>query len=170
MNKNNNISIANQKKEVFIMQYEEVVKNAIEAAKRDGYSQVVYKDEDGYSFSRDYPENQMYRPENVLGRVEFRWKNGFFTVEYVKEPQRTTMLAEELDAMVNAMRSKYHSIESRTDLSDELFYLSKGLRAIGLSSLAGEIDKLYNQIEMVDTNEIVKLGTFNRSREELERD
>lgn len=67
------------------MTSKEIIKNAIQAAERDGYNQVVYMNEDGdYSFSRDYPDNDMYKQENVIGKVLAEWINGILTIKYVE--------------------------------------------------------------------------------------
>lgn len=70
------------------------------------------------------------------------------------------MQAEELDKMVNAMRTKYHKVNTRTDITDTLYYLHKGLKAIERNELAEKILELYTEIDGIDTNEIVKIGTF----------
>lgn len=65
------------------MNIKQIVKNAIKVAKYDGYNQVVYTDESGeYAFSRDYPNNNMYKKENVIGKVLTGWSKGIFTVKY----------------------------------------------------------------------------------------
>jgi len=61
-----------------------IIKNAISAAKRDGYSQIIYKDDTGYAFSRDYPRNNMYRQEDVVGRVKVSWLYGCLNAKYIK--------------------------------------------------------------------------------------
>ena len=70
------------------------------------------------------------------------------------------MTATELDVMVNAMRTKYNKVESRLRLEDSIYYMSKGLRAIGRNELAEELDKLYSEIDEIDTDELIKTGTF----------
>ena len=70
------------------------------------------------------------------------------------------MTAKQLDTMVNAMRSKYNKINSRMDVEDALFYLYKGLNAIGRIELADTLLELYTEIDSIDTNELVKIGTF----------
>lgn len=78
----------------------------------------------------------------------------------LKHEGETKMTAKELNTMVNAMRTKYHKVDRRTDITDEIFYLQKGLCAIGRNDLAEKLAKLYTEIDSVDTDEIVKLGTF----------
>jgi hypothetical protein len=70
------------------------------------------------------------------------------------------MKAKELDTMVNAMRTRYHKVGTRVDVTDTIWYLEKGLRAIGRNELADELIKLYEEIESIDTMEITKIGTF----------
>lgn len=70
------------------------------------------------------------------------------------------MMAKELDKMANAMRTKYHEVNSRKDITDKIWYLKEGLKAIGRNELAEELISLYNEIENIDTDEIVKIGTF----------
>ena len=71
------------------------------------------------------------------------------------------MKAEELNTMVNAMRSKYHEVNTRAEITDTLYYLYKGLKAIERNELAEKILELYTEIDGIDTNEIIKIGTFN---------
>lgn len=62
----------------------QIIKNAIDTCKRERYNQVVYV-EDGYiSFSRDYPNNNMYKKENVIGKVIGIWEKGCYIVKYIK--------------------------------------------------------------------------------------
>lgn len=70
------------------------------------------------------------------------------------------MTAKELDTMVNAMRSKNNEINTRMDVTDTLYYLQKGLNAIGRTELAESLVELYTEIDGIDTVEIVKIGTF----------
>lgn len=70
------------------------------------------------------------------------------------------MTAKELDTMVNAMRTKHHSVETRMEITDTIYYLNRGLRAIGRNDLAEELLELYTEIDGIDTGEIVKIGTF----------
>ena len=70
------------------------------------------------------------------------------------------MTAKELDTMVNAMRTRYHEVNARTDVTDSIYYLWKGLRAIGKDNLAEKLNELYSEIDGIDTDEIVKIGTF----------
>ena len=70
------------------------------------------------------------------------------------------MTAKELDTMVNAMRTKYNNVESRIDVTDQLYYLSKGLISICRNELAARLMDLCYEIDNIETSEIVKLGTF----------
>ena len=70
------------------------------------------------------------------------------------------MTAKELDTMVNAMRSKHNKVESRMRLEDSIYYLSKGLRAIGRNEFAEALDELYSEIDVIDTDELIGVGTF----------
>ena len=70
------------------------------------------------------------------------------------------MKAKELDTMVNAMRSRKNKFNARIDVTDIIWDLHEGLNAIGRNELAKELIKLYAEIEEIDTEEIVKIGTF----------
>lgn len=72
------------------------------------------------------------------------------------------MTAKEFDKMVNAMRTKYHKVNTRMDVENTLFYLYKGLYAIGRYEIADTLLELYTEIDSIDTDELVKLGTFNQ--------
>lgn len=70
------------------------------------------------------------------------------------------MTAKELDIMVNAMRTHRHEVNSRMEITDSIYYLWRGLRAIDRDDLAEKLLELYTEIDGVDTSELVKLGTF----------
>lgn len=70
------------------------------------------------------------------------------------------MTAKEFDLMVNGMRTQYHKVNSRADVTDSLYYLWKGLKSINREDLAKEIMDLYAEIDSIETDEIVKVGTF----------
>ena len=72
------------------------------------------------------------------------------------------MTAKELDVMINTMRNQRNKINSRMDVEDTLYYLYKGLYAIGRYEIADKLLELYTEIDSIDTDEIIKLGTFNR--------
>lgn len=61
----------------------EIIKNAIRTAERDGYNQVVYHDDRELAFSKDYPSNTMYKPENLIGKVVISWKSGIRKIQFV---------------------------------------------------------------------------------------
>lgn len=69
------------------------------------------------------------------------------------------MTAEKLDTMVKTMRS-YKKIERRIDVLDDIYILYKGLKAIKKDDIARKLIELYEEIDMIDTNEVVKMGTF----------
>lgn len=70
------------------------------------------------------------------------------------------MAAQELNTMVLAMRTRYNLVEARIEVTDPLYYLSKGLIAIGRNELAARLMDLCYEIDNIETREIVKLGTF----------
>ena len=70
------------------------------------------------------------------------------------------MTAKELDTMVKAMRTKYNNVDTRSDITDSIYYLRRGLLAIEKDDLAEKLLELYVEIDGVATSEIVKLGTF----------
>ena len=70
------------------------------------------------------------------------------------------MNAKELDTMVNAMRTHRHKVNSRSEITDSIYYLWRGLRAIDRDELAEKLLELYTEIDGVDTSELVKFGTF----------
>lgn len=70
------------------------------------------------------------------------------------------MNAKELDTMVNSMRTHRHEVNSRVEITDSIYYLWRGLRAIDRDELAEKLLELYTEIDGVDTSELVKLGTF----------
>lgn len=72
------------------------------------------------------------------------------------------MTAKELDVMINTMRNQRNKINSRMDIEDTLYYLYKGLYAIGKYEIADKLLELYTEIDSIDTDEIIKLGTFSR--------
>lgn len=70
------------------------------------------------------------------------------------------MTPQELDKMVSAMRDHKANIKTRVDLGDYPYHLMYGLKAIGRNVLASELEKLYEEIEKVDTSELCKIETF----------
>lgn len=75
------------------------------------------------------------------------------------------MTSKELDKMVNAMRRSYdcnRKFNTRAELTDTLFRLYSGLCALQRFELADKILNLWSEIEVIDTSEIVKIGTFRQ--------
>ena len=70
------------------------------------------------------------------------------------------MTAKELDTMVNAMRTEKHEVNTRKEITDSIYYLYRGLRAIEKDELARQLLELYTEIDGIGTDEIVKIGTF----------
>ena len=70
------------------------------------------------------------------------------------------MTAQELDTMVKEMRNRHATINSRMDLGNYPYYLSLGLKAIGRYDLANQLSKLYDEIETVETSDLMEVGTF----------
>ena len=70
------------------------------------------------------------------------------------------MNAKELDTMVKAMRGKYNKVYSRSEITDTIYYLYRGVKAIEKNELAEQLLELYMEIDSVDTSELVEIGTF----------
>lgn len=70
------------------------------------------------------------------------------------------MTANELKTMVNAMTSKYHKVSSRAALESEIHYLVLGLKAIGKLEQAAMLEKLYSEIDNINTDDLVGLNIF----------
>ena len=70
------------------------------------------------------------------------------------------MTAKEMDNIVKEMRNHGAKIDTRTDLENYVYRLKTGLEVIGRSNLVNELNNLYNEMENVDTNELVRIGTF----------
>lgn len=71
------------------------------------------------------------------------------------------MTAQELDTMVQAMRTRYNAVEGRTDVTDHIHYLIQGLHAIERHDLASKLWDLYCEIENIETEEIINIGTIS---------
>lgn len=71
------------------------------------------------------------------------------------------MTATELNVMVQSMRTKYHDVKTRADVTEPIYYLWKGIKAIGRHELADELLAMYSEIDSIDTQEIVKLNIFS---------
>lgn len=66
--------------------YEEVKKNAIYKAKKDGYDQLIIKDSSGdYSFTRKYPSYKLFDDEQIVAEVKSTYHNGIAGVEVIEE-------------------------------------------------------------------------------------
>lgn len=69
--------------------YKEIVKNAISAAKRDGYDQFVYVDSNGdYGIIRSgdgEPVRKLFDDEKIVGKVRVIYRNGIRDAVYVTE-------------------------------------------------------------------------------------
>lgn len=62
----------------------EIIKNAIKVAERDGYNQIVFRDKQEYGFVRDYPLNGI-RKKDIIGQVITEWRTGgILNVYYTK--------------------------------------------------------------------------------------
>lgn len=70
------------------------------------------------------------------------------------------MTAQEIDRMTREMRRRGAKILQRSDLDNYAYYLMRGLRAIGRTNLAEQLQELYDEMESVDTNEIYENATF----------
>ena len=70
------------------------------------------------------------------------------------------MTALEFDKMTKAMRRCGHEFETRVDAEEPAYMLYRGLQAIGRIELADELWELYNEMENMDSDEIIKCGTF----------
>ena len=70
------------------------------------------------------------------------------------------MTAKELDTMVKAMRSKHNKVSTRMDVENTLYYLYKGLSAIGKNDIAKQLIRLYEEVDEISTMSIMEMGTF----------
>lgn len=70
------------------------------------------------------------------------------------------MTANELHIMVNEMRRFGRKFDTRISVENYVYELYAGLREIGRTDLANQLFELSDEIEMVDTTELTKLGTF----------
>ena len=75
------------------------------------------------------------------------------------------MTAKELDMVVRKMRDKGTKVETRFGLENYIYSLTKGLEAIERNDLVDELFNLIDEIEDIDTGEILQIGTF---REEVD--
>lgn len=72
------------------------------------------------------------------------------------------MTAKEMNLMVEEINKQGVIVPNRNILESYPYELSRGLCAIGRTDLANRLDDLYNEMEMVDSAELARLGTFNR--------
>ena len=70
------------------------------------------------------------------------------------------MTAMEMDLMTMEMRNRGAEIPARSDLDNYAYYLMGGVNAIGRSELAAQLENLYEEMENVCTDDLMKLGTF----------
>lgn len=70
------------------------------------------------------------------------------------------MTAMEMDIMTMEMRNRGAEIPARSDLDNYAYYLMCGVNAIGRSELAAQLENLYEEMENVCTDDLMKLGTF----------
>lgn len=70
------------------------------------------------------------------------------------------MTAMEMDLMTMEMRNRGAEILARSDLDNYAYYLMCGVNAIGRSELAAQLENLYEEMENVCTDDLMKLGTF----------
>ena len=71
------------------------------------------------------------------------------------------MTAIELHKMVSEMGRLGRKFDNRISVEYYVYQLYAGLKEIGRTDLAEQLLKLSNEIEMVDTEEIAKIGTFD---------
>lgn len=78
------IHLGESLKESDASDFPSVKNNAIKAAKRDGYDQIVTLDDDGfYTIHRDYPNNKF--DGKIVGRTKTSWDRGVQNVRFIKE-------------------------------------------------------------------------------------
>lgn len=70
------------------------------------------------------------------------------------------MTAMEMDLMTMEMRNRGAEIPARSDLDNYAYYLMCGVNAIGRRELANQLQNLYDEMEDVCTDDLMKLGTF----------
>lgn len=69
------------------------------------------------------------------------------------------MTTKELDTMVKAMRN-YKKVERRLDVLDDIYVLYRGFHSINRNDIAKKLLDLYEEIDNIDTSELIKMGTF----------
>lgn len=70
------------------------------------------------------------------------------------------MTAQEMDDMFCRMKDYGFKENTRSEFDLTAFYLARGLYAIGRSELAAQLENLYEEMENVCTDDLMKLGTF----------
>lgn len=70
------------------------------------------------------------------------------------------MTAREMNDMFWMMRDYGFKEKTRQKLDLTVFYLSRGLHAIGRTELAQQLENLYEEMENVSTDDLMELGTF----------
>lgn len=70
------------------------------------------------------------------------------------------MTAKELGKLVKELRN-YFQVDTRMELETQLNRLRYSVASIRKYELAEELNKLIAEIDSVDTEELVRLGTFN---------
>ncbi len=111
--------------------YKEIVKNAIFAAKRDGYDQFVYVDSNGeYGIIRSAygePVRKLFDDEKIVGKVRVIYRNGIRDAVYVTErPARESIVFEAYQNAVSERNKK--ALKKSVDIinryiDDEAVYL-----------------------------------------------
>lgn len=69
------------------------------------------------------------------------------------------MTTKELDTMVKTMRN-YKKVERRLDVLDDIYVLYRGFHSINRDDIAEKLLDLYEEIDNIDTSELIKMGTF----------
>lgn len=84
------------------LSYDEVKKNAIEAAKRDGYDQIITVDKDGnYGITRDYPNNNFEDfGETQVAKVKTSYKDGVQHID-IEESLNENFRADNKESLIN---------------------------------------------------------------------
>lgn len=70
------------------------------------------------------------------------------------------MTAKELDTMVRTMREYGAEIKSRSDVEQYAYCLRRGLMAIKRNDLADQLWQLYDEMDSIETLELMDLKTF----------
>lgn len=76
------------------------------------------------------------------------------------ERQGNYMTAKELDKLVKELRNYFH-VETRMELETKLGRLAYCFGSIGKHDFVEELEKLITEIDSINTEDIVEIGTFN---------